>query len=55
MTINQIARRVYLDNKEITFTTKEFEILNFWLPIPIWSSAKNDFTNVSGEMTLMEI
>ncbi|HNR64870.1 MAG TPA: response regulator transcription factor [Atribacterota bacterium] len=29
LTINQIARRVYLDNKEITFTTKEFEILNF--------------------------
>jgi len=29
LTINQIARRVYLDNKEINFTTKEFEILNF--------------------------
>ncbi len=29
LTINQMARRVYLDNKEITFTTKEFEILNF--------------------------
>ena len=29
LTINQIARRVYLDNKEIIFTNKEFEILNF--------------------------
>ncbi len=29
LTINQTARRVYLDNKEIAFTTKEFEILNF--------------------------
>jgi len=29
LTINQVSRRVYLDNKEIIFTTKEFEILNF--------------------------
>lgn len=29
LTINQTARRVYLDNKEIVLTTKEFEILNF--------------------------
>ena len=27
--INQVSRRVFLDNKEIIFTTKEFEILNF--------------------------
>ncbi len=29
LTINQTARRIYLDNKEIVLTTKEFEILNF--------------------------
>ncbi|MDD4896827.1 MAG: response regulator transcription factor, partial [Atribacterota bacterium] len=29
LTINQVSRRVFLDNKEIIFTTKEFEILNF--------------------------
>ncbi len=29
LNINQTARRVYLDNKEIVLTTKEFEILNF--------------------------
>lgn len=29
LTINQVSRRVFLDNREIVFTTKEFEILNF--------------------------
>lgn len=29
LTINQQSRRVFLDNKEIFFTTKEFEILSF--------------------------
>lgn len=29
LTINQVSRRVFLDNKEIILTTKEFEILNF--------------------------
>ncbi len=29
LTINQASHRVFLDNQEITLTTKEFEILNF--------------------------
>ncbi len=29
LTINQVSHRVYLDNQEISLTTKEFDILNF--------------------------
>jgi len=29
LTINQTSHRVYLDNQEVSLTTKEFEILNF--------------------------
>lgn len=29
LTINKQSRQIFLDNKEIAFTTKEFEILNF--------------------------
>lgn len=29
LNINQVSHRVYLDNQEISLTTKEFEILNF--------------------------
>ena len=29
LTLNQVSHRVFLDNREIALTTKEFEILNF--------------------------
>lgn len=56
LTINQISHRVFLDNKEIYLTTKEFEILNFLASHPnIVFSKKQLYEQIWGDNSYGDI